>query len=121
MKFEEMYAFIAEEAYAQQNASTKQLLVFLRKRRDGAARIHTQADRKSGPARLTAKHFSVKLPVYDRIIKMVEKNEDLTKLKKEYISILNQLRKNVRQPKKFQELTGKLEVLGEILIETGNM
>ena len=82
MKFEEMYAFIAEEAYAQQTASTKQLLVFLRKRRDGASRIHTQADR---------------------------------------ISVLNQLRKNVRQPKKFQELTGKLEVLGEILIETGNM
>lgn len=120
MNFQELYPLIEEEDYPQQSASTKRLIEFLKTRKKGAEKIHTEASRKSGTSRLTAKHFGVKLPIYDRIINMVKKDKDLTVLKKEYQSTLSQLRRN-RQPMKFQELTGKLEVLGEVLIETGNM
>jgi len=120
MNFQELYPLIEEEEYPQKTASTRRLLEFLKTRRQSAEKIHTQSSRKSGTSRLTAKHFGVKIPVYDRVIKMVEKGKDLLPLKKEYTLLLSQLRRN-RQPMKFQELTGKLEVLGEILIETGNM
>lgn len=121
MKFQEVYTILEKNEYPQQTASTKELLKFLEARRDGAARIHNQSARRSGVSRLTAKHFSSKLPVYDRIIKMVKKDKDLRPLKKEYQTTLSKLRKNIRQPMKFQQLTGELEVLGEVLIETGIM
>jgi hypothetical protein len=120
MNFQESYPIIEEESYPQLTAATRRLLEFIKTRRKGAEKIHTQSTRRSGTARLTAKHFGAKLPVYDRVIKLVEKDKELLPLKKEYLSLLSQLRRN-RQPMKFQELTGKLEALGEILIETGNM
>lgn len=120
MKFDDLYSIIEEGSYPQQKASDKELIKFLQKRKDGASRIHTQSSRKSGPARLTAKHFQVKLPIYDRVIKMIKNGDKLLVLKKEYNATLAELRKT-RQPMKFQELTGKLEVLGEVLIKTGNM
>jgi uncharacterized coiled-coil DUF342 family protein len=112
--------YMVEKAdeYEQTHQTDKDLLMFIEKRREGAQKIATSASRKSGPARLTAKHFKAKLPVYDRIKKMVKAGKDLKGLKSEYNKTLSSLRKNIRQPMKFQELTGKLEVLGEILIES---
>ena len=120
MKFDDLYSLIEEEAYPQQSTTTNNLIEFIRERKKAAGKIHIQSSRKPGPARLTAKHFEVKLPVYDKAIKLLEDNKSLKVLKKEYMSILAQLRKN-RQPVKFQELTGKLEALGEILIKSSNM
>tara|TARA_R110000824_G_scaffold20817_20_gene78121 strand:+ start:11859 stop:12281 length:423 start_codon:yes stop_codon:yes gene_type:complete len=112
--------YMVEKAgeYEQTHQPDRDLLTFIKKRREGAQKIATASDRKSGPARLTAKHFNAKLPVYDRIEKMVNAGKDLKSLKREYNKTLSSLRKNIRQPMKFQELTGKLEVLGEILIES---
>ena len=91
MNFQELYPLIEEEDYPQQSASTKRLIEFLKTRKKGAEKIHTEASRKSGTSRLTAKHFGVKLPIYDRIINMVKKDKVLTVLKKEYHSTLSQL------------------------------
>ena len=120
MNNQELYPLIEEEDYPQLTASTRRLLEFLKTRQQAASKIHTQSSRRSGTSRLTAKHYGVKLPVYDRVIRMVKRDKDLLPLKKEYLSLLSQLRRN-RQAMKFQELTGKLEALGEILIETGIM
>ena len=115
--------YVIEKAgdYAQTEQVDRDLLKFIHKRRQGAEKIAAASARKAGPAKLTAKHFSVKLPVYDKVIKMIETGKDLKTLKTEYNKTLSSLRKNIRQPMRFQELSGKLEVLGEILIESGNM
>jgi hypothetical protein len=107
----------SEDDYEQSHQVDASLLKFIKSRRASAAKIANQSARRSGTARLTAKHFKAKDPVYARLEKLVKSGSDLNPLKKEYLSVLSQLRKNVRQPLKFQELTGKLEVLGEFLIE----
>lgn len=121
MNFEEVYTILEKKDYPQQDASKLELLKWVKKRKQGAVKIHTQSSRRAGPSRLTASHFGAKIPVYNKIIKMIEHDEDLKKLKTDYLSILSQLRKSVRQATKFQKLTGELEVLGEVLIETRNM
>lgn len=109
------------EDYSQTKATDNRLLEFVETRMAGAKKIATQSSRKSGPARLTAAHFKAKLPVYKKIINMIKKGDDLKQLKGEYRGLLSQLRKNVRQPEKFQKLTGELEVIGEVLIRSKNM
>lgn len=107
--------------YSQTKATDNRLLEFVETRMAGAKKIATQSSRKSGPSRLTAAHFKAKLPVYKKIINMIKKGDDLKQLKGEYRDLLSQLRKNVRQPEKFQKLTGELEVIGEVLIRSKNM
>ena len=106
-----------DEGYDQTNQSDKRLLTFIKERRAGAAKIASQAVRKPGTSRLTAKHFKAKDPIYAKAEKLVKQGKGLKQLKSEYLNTLKHLRKNNRQPMKFQELTGKLEVLGELLIE----
>lgn len=116
------YEVITEaDEYAQTKATDKRLLEFVEKRLAGAKKIAAQSSRKPGPARLTAAHFKAKLPVYKKVINMIKKGEDLRQLKAEYRRLLSQLRKIVRQPEKFQKLTGELEVVGEILIKSKNL
>lgn len=55
------------------------------------------------------------MPIYDKIIDLLDKKEKL-ELEKEYKQSINQLL-GVKNQKEFQELTGKIEVLGEILIQ----
>lgn len=113
-----VYRESSDDSYAQLKRTDKDLIAFIEDRQASASKIATSASRKAGNARLTAKHFKAKNPVYARILKMVKRGDDLQQLKVEYSKTLSSLRKNVRQPMKFQELTGKLEVLGEILIES---
>jgi hypothetical protein len=68
---------------------------------------------------LTWHHFKVKLPYYE---KAAEGSLDMDKAQTEYIDLLEQLYKltnkkmNIEQIA-FQELVGKIEVLGELLIK----
>lgn len=117
-----VYEVITEaDDFPQSKATDKRLLEFVQARMSSAKKIATQSSRKPGPSRLTAAHFKAKLPVYRRVIGMIKKGDDLASLKSEYRNLLSQLRKKVRQPEKFQKLTGELEVIGEILIKSKNM
>lgn len=92
---------------------------FSGKRYDGAKKIADAADEKGGAALLTRDHFRVKLPYYKKARKG---NFDADKTKKEYIELCSRLHSMMNKieesgMKEFQELVGRLEVLGELLIK----
>jgi predicted nuclease with TOPRIM domain len=90
---------------------------FAQKRHDGAKKIAESAKEKGGVALLTYNHFHVKLPYYEKAAKG---NFDF--MKKEYVKLCSELHsymdkvENLDQTK-FQKLVGKIEVLGELLIQ----
>ena len=91
---------------------------FSEKRLKGATKITKQAKEKGGPSLLTYHHFNVKLPYYKEASKG---NFDLEKSKtefQEHLKNLCNLDKNVDiEQIHFQELVGKIEVLGELIIK----
>lgn len=92
---------------------------FAQNRLAGAAKISQAAKEKGGDALLTYHHFHVKLPYYK---KMVDGKLDMQKVKEEYDALLTKLYEATRNSMiitqvQFQQLVGKIEVLGELLIE----
>jgi hypothetical protein len=92
---------------------------FAENRLAGATKISKAAKEKGGDALLTYHHFHVKLPYYK---KSVDGELDMMKVKKEYDDLLTDLYESTRNSMditqvRFQELVGKIEVLGELLIE----
>jgi hypothetical protein len=92
---------------------------FAQNRLAGATKISQAAKEKGGDALLTYHHFHVKLPYYQ---KSVEGKLDMQEIKEEYDDLLTDLYESTRNSMKinqikFQELVGKIEVLGELLIE----
>lgn len=92
---------------------------FAETRLGGAEKIVDNAKEKGGLAMLTWHHFKVKLPYYK---KAAEGSMDMEKAKLEYAELLEKLYKATSKDMditqvSFQELVGKLEVLGELLIE----
>lgn len=100
-------------------AANTQFMQFADKRLGGASKISAEAKEKGGPAILTYHHFAVKLPYYE---KAKAGKLDLEVAKKEYKQLLDQLVLATRneelniQQIEFQELVGKIEVLGELII-----
>jgi len=95
------------------------LETFAGKRLDGATKISNDAKEKGGPALLTYHHFKVKLPYYK---KAKDGQLDIEMAKMEYKKLMSQLcslteATNMEQIE-FQELVGKIEVLGELIIKT---
>jgi len=92
---------------------------FAEGRGEGAEKITDNAKEKGGNSMLTYHHFKVKLPYYE---KAAEGKFDLSKSKKEYNKLLETLNTatkeeiNIKQIA-FQELMGKIEVLGELIIK----
>lgn len=109
-KIKSMMRIIAESA---------ELEKFADKRYDGAKKISDNAKEKGGLAMLTYHHFKVKLPYYE---KASEGKLDIEDTKKEYKDLLEKFYSatksgmNIEQIA-FQELLGKLEVLGELIIK----
>jgi len=92
---------------------------FAEKRLGGATKISGDAKEKGGPAILTYHHFVVKLPYYQ---KAKEGKLDLEQMKTEYKDLLEKLYLATKgdmdiQQIDFQELVGKIEVLGELIIK----
>lgn len=92
---------------------------FAETRKEGAEKIVDNAKEKGGLAMLTWHHFKVKLPYYE---KALEGKLDLDKAKEEYKQHLEKLYNATKddvdmQQIAFQELVGKLEVLGELIIK----
>lgn len=92
---------------------------FAETRLGGAEKISDSSKEKGGLALLTWHHFKVKLPYYE---KAASGKLDMKDAKKEYQELLEKLYEatkdnmDIRQID-FQELLGKMEVLGELLIE----
>jgi hypothetical protein len=92
---------------------------FAEKRMGGAAKISGDAKDKGGLAILTYHHFVVKLPYYQ---KAKEGKIDLDQMKTEYKELLEKLHSSTKEDMnigqiEFQELVGKIEVLGELIIK----
>ena len=99
--------------------SKKEMEDFAEGRGKGAEKISDSAKEKGGNSMLTHHHFKVKLPYYE---KAAEGKFDKEKSLKEYKKHLEELYKSTNKEMgitavKFQELMGKIEVLGELLIE----
>lgn len=91
---------------------------FAKTRGKGAEKISDNAKEKGGLSLLTWHHFKVKLPYYEKAAKG---KFDIEKGQKEYLELLEKLHTSTKTEMnitqiKFQELVGKLEVLGELLI-----
>ncbi len=91
---------------------------FAEKRGDGAKSTVDSSKEKGGLSMLSYDHFKVKLPYYK---KAASGKFDMSDFKDEYDELLNELIEatskdmNIAQ-KKFQEIVGKIEVLGELCI-----
>ncbi len=86
---------------------------FAKKRGEGAAKIASNAEEKGGLALLTWHHFKVKAPYYK---KATEGKFDKEAATKEFKQTLKKISLNMT-PIEFQREVGRLEVLGELLIE----
>lgn len=96
---------------------------FSEKRYSGAKKITDSSAEKGGPALLTRDHFIVKLPYYE---KAKSGDFDKVEMKKEYQELCNLLHSKMQKiekfdMKEFQELLGKLEVIGELLIKSNDL
>ena len=92
---------------------------FAETRMGGAEKISNNAHEKGGLALLTWHHFKVKLPYYK---KASNGKLDLDEAKKENDILLKKLygtyKSNIKLTQiEFQELVGKIEVLGELIIK----
>ena len=91
---------------------------FAENRGEGAGKIVDNAKEKGGLSLLTHDHFKVKLPYYKKAASG-KFNMDL--FREEYITLLDRLYKSTLEEMKidqktFQELMGKIEVIGELCI-----
>lgn len=101
-------------------ATGQEMETFAQKRHDGAEKIADTAKEKGGPALLTYNHFKVKLPYYK---KAAQGKFDFDSYKKEYVKLCSELHSHMNKIEeldqtKFQELVGKLEAVGELLIRS---
>lgn len=92
---------------------------FAEVRGKGAAKIATNAEDKGGAALLTWHHFKVKAPYYK---KAAEGKFNTEQAEKEYKELLEKLYKATNKRMDitqvgFQQLVGKIEALGELLIK----
>jgi len=91
---------------------------FSKKRGEGASKIAENAKEKGVLSILTYYHFDVKAPYYNKAeqgrLDLVKSKKELKQLVEElYVGINDMTIKQVA----FQKLVGKIEVLGELLIE----
>ena len=91
---------------------------FAKTRLNGAEKIANTAKEKGGDAMLTYHHFHVKLPYYEKAAK---EKLDIAKATEEYNVLLEELYKSTKDgividQVAFQKLVGKIEVLGELII-----
>jgi len=95
---------------------------FAKTRLKGAEKITDNAKEKGGLSLLTWHHFKVKLPFYKKAADGKLKISDAKDQYKQYLEQLYESTKddmNIEQIE-FQELVGKLEVLGELIIKHVN-
>ena len=97
--------------------SSESIINFAEHRLDGASKISKSAKEKGGDALLTYHHFKVKLPFYEEA---TDGKFNPDKAKAHYKDLINELSDRVLdfEQNEFQELVGKIEVIGELLIKS---
>ena len=103
----------------QEAISKEEMEGFAEGRGKGAEKITDNAKEKGGNSMLTYHHFKVKLPYYEKAAKG---KFDKEKSVKEYKKLLEKLYKSTNDKMElkqieFQEIMGKIEVLGELILE----
>lgn len=88
---------------------------FFEKRRAGARKISASAKEKGGPAMLTHWHFLAKDAEYEDVFKALEDRKGKEFFVGKYKSFLEQLHKSDFEQKRFQTISGQMEVWGEAL------
>ena len=99
--------------------SKEEMEDFAEGRGKGAEKITDNAKEKGGNSMLTYHHFKVKLPYYE---KASGGKFDKEKAVTEYKKLLEKLYKSTKEEMdikqiQFQEIMGKIEVLGELILE----
>jgi hypothetical protein len=99
-------------------STDKELEDFSKKRGEGAMKIAENAKEKGGLSMLTYYHFDVKEPYYKSA---AEGKLDFAEAEKELKSLINEVNKGIQDMSigqiDFQKKVGRIEVLGELLIE----
>jgi len=97
----------------------KEMEGFAEGRGKGAEKITDSAKEKGGNSMLTYHHFKVKLPYYEKAAEgKFNKEKSVKEYKKHLEELYNTTNKEMDiTPIKFQELMGRIEVLGELIIE----
>lgn len=117
-KIEEMQVLsglVTESVKKSESKKKDQFEDFAETRKAGAEKIIENARSKGGVAKLTVYHFEAKIPYY----KNAEDGKfDLKKAEKEYKSIMAQAMNLTMSQKKFQELLGQAEVIGELILKS---
>jgi len=112
------YLLIKKNKKANFMGMNKTFEEFSKKRGEGASKIAENAKEKGGLSILTYYHFVVKEPYYKKAqqgtIDLVKSKKELKQLVEELYVGINDM--SIRQVP-FQKLVGKIEVLGELLIE----
>jgi hypothetical protein len=112
------YLLIKKNKKANFMGMNKTFEEFSKKRGEGASKIAENAKEKGGLSILTYYHFVVKEPYYK---KAQQGTIDLVKSKKELKALVEELYQGINDMSikqiAFQKLVGKIEVLGELLIE----
>ena len=100
-----------------ENDSVIKFEEFAEHRLDGATTITNNAEEKGGDALLTYHHFVVKLPFYEEA---TNGKFDTKRAQAHYEDLIDELidRGLDFEQIEFQEIMGKIEVLGELLIKS---
>jgi hypothetical protein len=112
------YVFFKKNTMANFMGINETLEEFSKKRGEGAAKIAQNAKDSGGLSILTYYHFDVKEPYYK---KAEDGTLNLLQSKQELEDLIRELHHGVKfmtiEQIPFQKLVGKIEVLGELLIE----
>lgn len=87
------------------------LIKFFKKRKEGAKNTASSARAKGGPSMLTYYHFAAKNKPYFEAIEAIKRDKPLSFFEKKFKDALRKI--NEDEQKKFQELSGIMEVWGE--------
>lgn len=118
MDYFNLKKYLAENKLIE-DISEEEMESFAEGRGEGAKTIADNAKEKGGDSMLTYHHFKVKSPYYK---KASDGNFNKDEFTEDYKGFLEELYEKTKdgmniEPIAFQELMGKIEVLGELLIE----
>jgi len=111
--------YLSEGNLFKEDISVEEMEDFAEGRGEGAEKIADNAKEKGGNSMLTYHHFKVKAPYYK---KASDGNFNKDEFTEDYKGFLEELYESTKdsmgiEPIAFQELMGKMEVLGELLLE----
>lgn len=97
--------------------NNNEMVQFFEKRAAGAAKIASEARAKGGPSILTAWHFAAKAKPYAEVLQAIKANKPESFYMSKCKSLMSSVRCGGMTQKSFQEVMGRLEVMGEAIAQ----